>query len=183
MTEPEPAWLGEPAPAPLPGPDQLAVLIHDAARRATAILGGAPDPRDEDPLSDAIRILAQAPGLGRQQAIASNAGLAEIEVRRRLLAFRHGGPPGVRAACEATMPSDDLLDHAFRQVADHVPAARLELGDGTITDPAAGVQVRYGADARWYPFTFSQQRWWPAPGATPQASAAYAAAMRAKRAR
>jgi hypothetical protein len=34
-----PAWLGESAPAPLPGPDQLAVLIDDAARRAAAILG------------------------------------------------------------------------------------------------------------------------------------------------
>jgi hypothetical protein len=183
MTQPEPAWLSDPAPGPAPGPDQLAVLIDDAARRAAAILGGAPDPRDEDPLSDAIRILAQVPGLGSQQAIAGNAGLAEIEVRRRLLAFRHGGPPGVRAAGEATIPPDDLLDQAFQQIADRVPAARLELGDGTITDLVAGVQVRYGGDARWYPFTFSQQRWWPAPGATPQAAEAYSAAIRAKRAR
>src|SRR5260370_20085005 len=104
MTEPDPAWLGEPAPAPLPGPDQLVVLIHDAARRAAAILGGAPDPRDEDPLSDAIRILAQPPGLVPHQAFPSTAGLAGTEGRRRLLPSRHGAPPGVRPAAEATMP-------------------------------------------------------------------------------
>ena len=54
---------------------------------------------------------------------------------------------------------------------------------GIVTDTVSGVQVRRSPGGRWYPFTRSGQRWWPAPGASPQADAAFTAALRARRAR
>jgi len=63
VTSPE--WLAERGPAPLPDPDTLELIVDDAACRAAAICGGEPDPRDDDPLVDAIRLLAQAPGRAR----------------------------------------------------------------------------------------------------------------------
>jgi len=60
-----PEWLAERGPAPLPDPDTLELIVGDAACRAAAIGGGEPDPRDDDPLVDAIRLLAQAPGRAR----------------------------------------------------------------------------------------------------------------------
>src|ERR1035441_11101802 len=72
-----PEWLAERGPAPLPDPGTLELIVGDAACRAAAIGGGGPDPRDDDPLGDAIRLLAQAATVGRHQAISRNTGLAE----------------------------------------------------------------------------------------------------------
>ena len=60
MTTPE--WLAERAPAPLPDPGTLELIVGDAACRAAAICGGEPDPRDDDPLVDAIRLPRRGPG-------------------------------------------------------------------------------------------------------------------------
>jgi len=75
------------------------------------------------------------------------------------------------------------VEEAARQVTGHVVAAELAATAGIVTDTVRGVQIRYGPDGRWYPFTRSGQRWWPAPGASPRADAAFAAATRARRAR
>jgi len=56
----------------------------------------------------------------------------------------------------------------------------LEVSPGTIADPGAGVRIRLGPDDRWYPFTFAQDRWWPAPGAAEPPGAAWKAALRAR---
>ena len=181
MTTPE--WLSERGPAPLPDPDTLELIVGDAACRAAAIGGGEPDPRDDDPLVDAIRLLAQAATPERHQAISRNTGLAEADVRRLLLAFRHGGTAGVHAAVGATPLAGERVEEAARQVTGHVVAAELAATAGIVTDTVRGVQIRYGPDGRWYPFTRSGQRWWPAPGASPRADAAFAAATRARRAR
>ena len=181
MTGPE--WLAERGPAPLPDPDTLELIVGDAARRAAALGGGEPDPRDEDPLVDAIRLLAQAPTPELHQALCRNCGLAETDVRRLLLAFRHGGTAGVHAAIGATALADERVREAARRVTRHIVAAELAVTAGILTDPVRGVQIRYGPDGRWYPFTQSGQRWWPAPGASVRADAAFAAAIRARRAR
>jgi hypothetical protein len=176
-------WLAERGPAPLPDPDTLELIVGDAARRAAVIGGGEPDPRDDDPLVDAIRLLAQAPTPERHQAISRNTGLAEADVRRLLLAFRHGGTAGVHAAIGATPLVDERVEEAARRVTRPVVAAELAAAAGIVTDTVRGVQIRHGPDGRWYPFTRSGQRWWPARGASPQADAAFAAATRARRAR
>jgi hypothetical protein len=182
VTSPE--WLAERGPAPLPDPDTLELIVGDAARRAAAIAAGESDPRDDDPLVDTIRLLAQAPTPERHQAISASTGLAEAEVRRLLLAFRHGGTVGVHAAVGATPLAEDRADEAARRVTTrHGSTAELDAAAGIVTDTVSGIQIRHGPDGRWYPFTRSGQRWWPAPGASPQADAAFAAALRARRAR
>jgi hypothetical protein len=181
VTSPE--WLAEPGPAPLPDPDTLELIIGDASRRAAAICAGEPDPQDDDPLVDVIRLLAQAPTQERHQAISRHTGLAEADVRRLLLAFRHGGPAGVHAALGATPLAGERAAEAARRVTRQAMAGELDAAAGIITDAVSGIQVRHGPDGRWYPFTRSAQRWWPAPGASPQPDAALAAATRARRAR
>ena len=181
VTSPE--WLALRGPAPLPDPGTLELIIADAAHRAAALGSGEPDPRDDDPLADAIRLLAAEPTPERHQAISGSTGLPEIDVRRLLLAFRHGGTAGVHAAVGATPLAEERMDEAVRQVAYHAATAELEAADGIVTDTVSGVQVRHGPDGRWYPLTRSGQRWWPAPGASPQADAAFTAALRARRAR
>lgn len=181
MTSPE--WLADRGPAPLPDPGTLELIVGDAARRAAAIGCGEPDPRDDDPLVDAIRLLAQAPTPERHQAISRNTGLAEAEVRRLLLAFRHGGTAGVHAAVGATPLAEERAAEAARRVTRHAVAAEFDAVAGLVTDMVGGIQICHGPDGRWYPFTRSGQRWWPAPGASPQADAAFAAALRARRAR
>ena len=181
MTTPE--WLADPGPAPLPDPDTLQLIVGDAARRAAAIGAGEPDPRDEDPLVDAIRLLAMAPTPERHQAISRHSGLAEPDVRRLLLAFRHGGTAGVHAAVGASPLAGDRAEEAARRVARQATTAELHAAAGIITDAVSGIQIRHGPDGRWYPFTRSGSRWWPAPGASPQPDAAFAAAARARRAR
>src|ERR1035441_5182815 len=64
-----PEWLAERGPAPLPGPEPPGPIVGAAPCRAAAIGGGEPDPRDDDPLVDAIRLLAQAATVERHQAI------------------------------------------------------------------------------------------------------------------
>lgn len=181
VTSPE--WLAEPGPAPLPDPDTLELIVGDAARQAAAIDRGEPDPRDDDPLVDAIRLLAQAPTPERHQAISRNTGLAEADVRRLLLAFRHGGTAGVHAATGATPLAEERAAEATRPVTGSAVKAEFDAAAGTVTDTLSGVQIRHGPDGRWYPFTRSGQRWWPAPGASPRADAAFAAALRARKAR
>ena len=118
----------------------------------------------------------------RHQAISQNTGLAEADVRRLLLAFRHGGTAGVHAAVGATPLAGKREAEAALQAA-RSAAAEFDAAAGIVTDPVIGVQIRHGPDDRWYPFTRSGQRWWPASGASPQPDAAFAAAMRARRAR
>jgi hypothetical protein len=127
-----------------------------------------------------------APGrTGLLPAVAAHAGLPEEEIRRLLLAYRHGGQPGVAAAHAADPAPYTELDEAIRQIRVHraFTAEPLEPDDHGVTDPSAQVQVRWGPDGRWYPFTYSRDRWWPAPGAAETAGQAYRAALKARRAR
>lgn len=187
--------VGEP-PDPIPSLDELRLLIDDAAVRATAMLGDgaafdvvASDVVASDgtvaELADAIRMLASPRGRDRMPTVAARAGLADDEIRRLLLAWRHGGQPGVLAALGADPAPHAELDEAVRQVrALRVVAAEpLEPDEYGVTDPSAQVQVRWGPDRRWYPFTNSRNRWWPASGAAETAGQAYRAALRARRAR
>ena len=142
MTTPE--WLAERGPAPLPDPDTLELIVGDAARRAAAIGGGEPDPRDDDPMVDAIRLLAQAPTPERHQAISRNTGLAEADVRRLLLAFRHGGTAGVHAAIGATPLADERVEEAARRVTRPAVTAELDAAAGTSAPSSASCSCGHG---------------------------------------
>ena len=181
MTGPE--WLAERGPAPLPDPDTLELIVGDAAA------GRPPSAAESRIRETTIRWLMPSacslrhPPRNGTRRSPGTPGLVEADVRRLLLAFRHGGTAGVHAAIGATPLADERVEEAARRVTRHVVAAELAAAAGIVTDTVRGVQIRHGPDGRWYPFTRSGQRWWPAPGASPRADAAFAAATRARRAR
>jgi hypothetical protein len=168
-------------PPGVPDQELLELLAADAAGRATAMLaGGAPQP--QDPLVDAVRLLATVAGAQQIGVAARQTGIPEDDLRRLVLAYRHGGPGGVAAALEATPCGSEEMAAAMDEVRRHRTFAVGDLtGEaGTITDAGAGVRLRLGPDGRWYPFTLARQQWWPALGANASAGAAYQAAVRAR---
>jgi hypothetical protein len=161
----------------------LNFLVNDAAGRAAAMLAGtAPAAVDEDPLVDAVRLLASPEGGTHAGRAARLTGLAEDELRELMLACRHGGTSGVAAAVGASECPEEQMAVAVREVRGQRALAigELAVSPGTITDPGAGVRIRLGPDDRWYPFTLARDRWWPAPGAAGPPGAAWQAALRAR---
>jgi hypothetical protein len=177
------AWQLDAPPGTVPGVDQLRLLAADAAGRAAMMLAGDyPLAEADDPLVDAVRILATAEGASHVAQAAHLTGRPEEELRRLVLAYRHGGPGGVSAAVEASAGRSEQMEDAERDVRKlrAFAVGDLAIGPGMIADPGAGVQIRLGPDDRWYPFTSGQDRWWPAPGASDSPGAAYQAALRVK---
>ncbi|HEX9526719.1 MAG TPA: hypothetical protein VF951_04415 [Streptosporangiaceae bacterium] len=177
------AWHHDVPPGPVPHLAQLRLLVADAADRAAKMLAGAYLAVEvDDPLVDAVRILATAEGASHIAQAARLTGRPEEELRRLVLAYRHGGACGVSATVEASAGGPDQMADAVREVQKRRALAIGDLvaGPGIIIDPGAGVQIRLGPDDRWYPFTSGQDRWWPAPGATESPGAAYQAALRAR---
>jgi hypothetical protein len=136
----------------------------------------------EDPLIDAVRLLATAAGAPHTGAAARLTGVPEDDLRRLTFAYRHGGTGGVAAARAATPCSSEEMTAAVDEVRRRRAFAvgDLTVEAGGITDPGAGVRLRLGPDGRWYPFTLARQQWWPAFGANDSAGAAYQAAVRAR---
>jgi hypothetical protein len=179
---PEPqAWEGWPTPSGLPDVRVLKLLAADAAERATAMLAGN-NTETQDPLIDAIRLLATTSGAPHTAQAAELTGIPEDELRRLVLTHRHGGAAGVSAALEATPCGPDDMSAAVDEVRSRRAFAigDLEVDPGTITDAGAGIRLRLGPDRRWHPFTYARDQWWPAAGADPSAGTAYEAAARAR---
>ena len=185
------AWQHDPPPATVPGVEVLRLLVADAADRAAVILAGNyPAVEADDLLADgslvslvdAVRILATALGASHIAQAARLTGRPEEELRRLVLAYRHGGPGGVSATVEPSAGRPEQMEDAEREVRKRraFAVADLDVAPGVIADAGAGVQIRLGPDERWYPFTSGQDRWWPAPGATDSPGAAYQAALRAR---
>lgn len=184
-------WQHDEPPAPVPRVEALRLLVADAADRAAMMLAGSyPAVEADDLLADdslvclvdAVRILATAQGASRVAQAARLTGRPEVELRRLVLAYRHGGPGGVSATVEPSAERPEQMTDAEREVRKRRAFAigDLDVAPGVIADPGAGVQIRLGPDDRWYPFTSGQDRWWPAPGATESPGAAYQAALRAR---
>ena len=176
------AWQLDVPPGTVPPVDQLRLLAADAAGRAAMMLAGEAAVEADDPLVDAVRILATAEGASHAARAASLTGRPEEELRRLVLAYRHGGPGGVGATVEASAGRPEQLEDAERDVRKQRAFAigDLAVSPGVIADPGAGVQIRLGPDDRWYPFTSGQDRWWPASGASESPGAAYQAALRVR---
>lgn len=175
------AWEDWPTPPGVPDKRLLDLLAADAAERAVAMLAGNPT-ETEDPLVDAVRLLATTRGAPHTARAAELTGISEDELRRLVLTHRHGGTSGVSAALEATPCGPDEMSAAVDEVRSRRTFAIGDIATtpGTITDAGAGIQLRRGIDGRWYPFTFARDQWWPAAGADPSPGAAYQAAVRAR---
>lgn len=147
------------------------------------LVGGAT--QVEDPLVDAVRLLATPAGAPHTAQVARRSGVPEDELRRLLLAHRHGGTAGVATALAATPCDAEEMTAAANEVRRRraLAVGELSVEAGTITDTGAGVRVRRGPDGRWYPFTLARGHWWPAAGAGTGAGAVYQAAVRARSAR
>jgi hypothetical protein len=182
QTTPDPrAWEGWETPPGVPDKTLLELLTADAAGRATAILAGS-DTTTEDSLIDAVRLLASTAGAQRVRTAAELTGIPEDDLRRLVLAYRHGGTDGVSAALAATPCGSEEMADAVDEVRKRRAFADRELAvdAGAITDAGAGVRLRLGPDGRWYPFTLVRTQWSPAIGANVSAGLAYQAAVRAK---
>jgi len=181
-THPDPrAWERWETPPGVPDKEILELLAADAAGRATAMLAGA-TMQTEDPLIDAVRMLATASGNPHTTQAAQLTGIPEDDLRRFILAYRHGGTAGVSAARAATPCGTKEMAASVDEVRRRRTFAvgELSVGAGTITDTGAGVRLRLGPDGRWYPFTLARKQWWPASGANASAGAAYQAAVHAR---
>jgi hypothetical protein len=174
-------WEDWPVPAGVPEKQLLGLLAADAAERATAMLAGRTTV-SENPLVDAVRLLASTAGTAHTTRAAELTGIDEDELRRLSNAYRRGGIAGVSAAIEATPCGPEELSAAVGEIRNRRTFAigELDAEGGTITDAGAGVRLRLGPDGRWHPFTLARQQWWPADGADASAGAAYQAAVRAR---
>lgn len=175
------AWEGWEAPPGVPGTELLDLLAADAADRAAALLAGD-SAEPQDPLIDAVRLLAGAASAAHTARAAELTGIPEEELRRLVLGYRHGGAAGAAATRAAAPCGTQELAEAVAEVRHRRAFAVGELlvEAGTITDSGAGVRIRMGPDRRWYPFTLARRQWWPASGASASAGAAYQTAVRAR---
>lgn len=178
-------WSRTPPPPGLPDKAALELLVTDGAARAVAMLTAAEAselPGNDDPLIDAVRMLATPAGAAYVQEAARLAGFAEGELRRLVLAYRYGGAGGAAATLGPAECGDAELEAAAAEVTRQrvLAIGDLTVSPGTITDPGAGVRIRLGPDSRWHPFTLARQEWWPAAGAAESAGTAYQAALRAR---
>ncbi|MEV6103410.1 SWIM zinc finger family protein [Streptomyces sp. NPDC051940] len=151
------------APAAVDAP-ALEVLAADAASRAYGWLsrGVAAYPAPPDaltPWQDAVRLLAALPtsgltGAGRalHARLAAGADRAPGQIARAVAAWRQGGAEGLRVLEEPWDPPAGPFDRARPAfVAADLPALRPHRN--RLTDEARGLQLRYGRDKRWYPYT------------------------------
>ena len=175
------AWRSWPTPPGVPDRVLLDLLTMDAAGRAAAMLAGAAA-ETQDAVVDAVRLLATGSAAAHAGAAAQLSGIPEDELRRLVLAYRHGGTGGVSAALAATpCGADDMgavVDEVRRRRT--FAAGELSVEPGHVADTGAGVLLRLGPDGRWYPFTLAREQWWPAAGASASAGTAYQAALRAR---
>lgn len=172
-------------PAPGPAAHTLRLLIRDAAARASALLSGRPLPAGDDPVQDAARLLADPDHRPYLEHAAEQLGLSTLQMRDLALAHEYGGPAGVEAALWPLTADPEVLAHAEAAIQPHRPAplAPLTSQDNHLTDAAAHIQLRLGADERWYPFTDWHGTWRPAPGPSAHPATAYRSARRALRSR
>ncbi|MFB7674124.1 hypothetical protein ACFC26_22195 [Kitasatospora purpeofusca] len=172
--------LPEPPPGVSPG---IAGIVAAASHHAQSLLQGADVP-ELDALTDAIRHLSTPVGAPLLEEVASRLGRKPAEVRLLVLAYRHGGPVGVRVATDPMPADSEVVRRAAAAVVSAQPTARgsLQARGNRITNSSVGVQLRLGPDARWYPFAVSLAgAWQAAPGPSSDPVAAYRAARSVRR--
>lgn len=172
------ADLGTPPP-PLPALDALRTLTADAAHRATSLLAGTTAASyGEETAVDLARLVTLPHGAPYRLAAMDHLGLDLVSMNHLLLAYTHGGPGGGAAYLEPFTVDPDVLTRAQADIQPLRPAphATIECQHNHLTDHAAGIQLRYGPDARWHPYRNPYGPWQPVPGSSPDPAHAYRAA-------
>lgn len=171
---PPPPHPGEPPLLPsLPGapdPASLEFLATDTANRAHAYLTTGADPfPTTDPWHDAVRLAASHPGLtGRRTFSRQFSELARAvdhtpaDLARAAAAWRQGGEEGLAVLESPWDPPAGPFDRARGAlIAADLP--RMTIHRNQLTDAQGSLQLRFGRDARWYPYRSEPGRadWWP----------------------
>jgi hypothetical protein len=174
------AWPFDP-PGHLAGlRSELVALAADAAQRAWELaVGASPDAglaldADADLARRAERVLG-TPAFAR---LAVTSGVAERELARWALAWRHGRATGFSTLRGRWNPASD----GEADVGHLIAPGRAALRDATGAQPVArgdrvtsgDRQLRLGQDYRWYPYRRLRGHWEPA--GTPSADPAFAVA-------
>ncbi|MFJ9521338.1 hypothetical protein ACIRPK_24185 [Kitasatospora sp. NPDC101801] len=170
--------LPSPVPAVSPG---LAAIVADGAARARAVLRSRTIEVGLNALTDAVRHLATPRGAPLAEAVAERLGRPPAEIRRLVVAYRHGGPAGVQAADALTKADPASVAAAAAAITAAQPTARGSLTAEGNALSAGGAQVRLGSDGRWHPFVAVHGgSWQPVAGASTESATAFRAARTAR---
>ncbi|WP_436770781.1 SWF or SNF family helicase [Yinghuangia sp. YIM S09857] len=159
----------------------LRLLARDAAERAfellcTATVTGLDGAEFDDPApllnvadlderSDGVRLAAHhddPEAVGRLRAAHDRPG----DFDRAVAAWRYGGAPGFEVLDQPWRPNRTELARAnteFVAILADAPDSgeTFAVSRNRWTDAAAGRQLRYGRDGRWYPYENRAGTWWP----------------------
>jgi uncharacterized Zn finger protein len=177
---------GRPAALPVDPPpwraglrEDLIELAADAARRAWELaVGLSPDASLAlSPDVDLARRASWAIGTPAFGPIAARSGMAERDLARQALAWKHGGAAGLDLLTARWDPGAEdrdaprLLD-AARQALRAKTGEAAEVEQNRVS--ATRLQLRLGRDLLWYPYTRSGPDWEPSGAPAPNPSAAIA---------
>jgi uncharacterized Zn finger protein len=184
-----PAACGGRAPGLLVEPPAVSGLIAgdltrlaaDAAVRAEGILAGDFSSLLLTQRQDAARLAASHRNPEWFHGLVVGSGLRAQEFGLLTRAWRFGGACGVTVATEAFSPEPASLAGARAlltdTLADMTPEpVTLKVWRNRLTLGGTGLQLRLGADGRWYPYAKESGDWWPCAPAEADPSMALAAA-------
>ncbi|WP_406089261.1 SWF or SNF family helicase [Streptomyces sp. NBC_01013] len=178
-------------PEPGVDPTALEMLATDGAVRAHRMLaealapghGQQPVPAALTPGQDAVRLAAEArPEPWIVNRLATGSGRQRAGLPAAVRAWQYGGAASLAVLDEEWTPDTAALARARTRLAgaweeDEAPRLRAERNRWTSADGT--VQLRYGRDARWYPYRKESGRWTPAGPADEDPAAAWADAASA----
>ncbi|MET8556577.1 hypothetical protein ABZV64_16670 [Streptomyces sp. NPDC004959] len=163
--------LPEESDAPVTGieADPLERLVADAAARAAALLAyvlgtAAEPPPPLDLWQDTVRIAATHPDPRVPARLRGACGRPDA-LDRAVEAWRWGGAEGLKVLEETWQPDAPAVARARTSLStgwedENLPAPVVSGNHWTLA--ARGLQLRYGRDARWYPYRARSGTWWPA---------------------
>jgi hypothetical protein len=162
-------------------------LTTDAATRAARLLAGDTADLYLTQHQDAARIAASGPGPEWFHRLIVNTGVKPDAFARLTRAWRHGGPTGLAVAEQPHTPDPvtmkaarTVLTGALTEMTTAPVSLRTWRNRLTLTDH--GIQLRFGPDARWYPYLQDDDGdWWPSAAADTDPVAALTAVWRRTR--
>ncbi|MFG2647812.1 SWF or SNF family helicase [Streptomyces sp. NPDC048436] len=160
---------------PAPGLDVAALefLAAQAAVEAHRMLAEAlssgheqhPVDRELTPNEDAVRLAAAAPEAAVAERLAAAYGSGRDGLALAVRAWEYGGPSALSVLEEEWTPEAEALARA-RAALDGAweegERPRLRAARNRWTVVGSDVQLRHGADGRWWPYRKERGRWTPA---------------------
>jgi uncharacterized Zn finger protein len=168
-----PAFDTETAPPGEIDADALRLLAADAAARALRLLTEALSPgHEQQPLEDELtpgqdgaRLAAGAEGGSLAARRATGTGRRPVDLDLAVRAWRHGGAAALAVLEEDLTPDPEALARAKAALdtawdGGDRPRTRA-VAPGRWSVVGTPVQLRCGADGRWWPYRQEQGRWAP----------------------